>query len=258
MKNISLVIGRKQTGKDTFYNKGKKIKFADEIKRITKNIFALVENKPDADEYFFDNPCYKEKRFTFDYSLFRDNCLNEICAIFPDKDEDTVYLKMLDMLETFIDDKDKKIIISSREFQQFIGTEVCRSIKDNIWVDLLIEKIEKSDELNIDITDARFINEVEAVLSLKDCNVNLIYFFRKKIDEHGKYISVNTGNDSHVSEYLANTIEEHIVDALNQGVAEQDVAQKIKDKLNQKFDTDCFNHLIIDYCVWLDKIDEKH
>lgn len=52
-----------------------------------------------------------------------------------------------------------------RRFLQYIGTEWGReSINQNIWVDLLIEEVlDLGPSVNVVVTDARFVNEFEAL-----------------------------------------------------------------------------------------------
>lgn len=50
-----------------------------------------------------------------------------------------------------------------RKFLQFVGTEWARTINNNIWVDLLIQKIQGINNQNIFISDLRFQNEFNAL-----------------------------------------------------------------------------------------------
>lgn len=53
--------------------------------------------------------------------------------------------------------------MTSREFLQYLGTNVMRSIKDTIWVDYTIKIIQREKPLVSIIPDVRFPNEVEAI-----------------------------------------------------------------------------------------------
>jgi len=56
--------------------------------------------------------------------------------------------------------------MTAREFMQYFGTDICRRIKYNIWVDFCIKRIiEEQPELSL-IGDCRFINEFEALKSV--------------------------------------------------------------------------------------------
>lgn len=50
-----------------------------------------------------------------------------------------------------------------RKFLQFIGTEWARTINDNVWVNLLIEKIKGNENHNFFISDLRFKNEFKVL-----------------------------------------------------------------------------------------------
>ena len=58
---------------------------------------------------------------------------------------------------------DKTGFITAREFLQYFGTEVCRKIKPNIWVDSCINRINQSGTELAIVSDVRFPNEVDAI-----------------------------------------------------------------------------------------------
>ena len=53
--------------------------------------------------------------------------------------------------------------MTSREFLQYLGTDVMRKIKDTIWVDYTIKSIIKEQSQIAIIPDVRFPNEVKAI-----------------------------------------------------------------------------------------------
>jgi hypothetical protein len=53
--------------------------------------------------------------------------------------------------------------MTARDVMQYIGTDVFRKIKPNIWVDATLNKIRKDNPKIAVITDCRFPNEVEAI-----------------------------------------------------------------------------------------------
>jgi hypothetical protein len=57
---------------------------------------------------------------------------------------------------------------TGRRLLQWFGTEVCRNIYDNIWIDSLIIDLEIREEEVICITDCRFKNEYDAIVGLRD------------------------------------------------------------------------------------------
>tara|TARA_R100000008_G_C3587289_1_gene173517 strand:- start:3530 stop:4444 length:915 start_codon:yes stop_codon:yes gene_type:complete len=57
----------------------------------------------------------------------------------------------------------KKGPMSAREFLQFFGTDIMRSIYEPVWVKACIEDIRREEPVLAVIDDCRFINEIEAV-----------------------------------------------------------------------------------------------
>ncbi len=53
--------------------------------------------------------------------------------------------------------------MTAREFLQVFGTDICRLIKPNVWIDLCINSIKSEGSLLAVIDDCRFPNEVEAI-----------------------------------------------------------------------------------------------
>lgn len=53
--------------------------------------------------------------------------------------------------------------MTAREFLQYFGTEVMRNIKDTVWVDYTIKKIQQEQSSVAIIPDVRFPNEVDAI-----------------------------------------------------------------------------------------------
>ena len=56
-----------------------------------------------------------------------------------------------------------KGFMSAREFLQYFGTNICRKIKDQVWVDLCMKQIIASGTQLAIVPDVRFENEVEAI-----------------------------------------------------------------------------------------------
>lgn len=53
--------------------------------------------------------------------------------------------------------------MTAREFLQHFGTEICRKIKSNIWVESCVNRIQKSGTELAIVPDVRFPNEVKAI-----------------------------------------------------------------------------------------------
>jgi hypothetical protein len=56
--------------------------------------------------------------------------------------------------------------MSAREILQFIGTDIFRKIKPNVWVDATIQKIKKDNPTIAIITDCRFPNEIDSIKTI--------------------------------------------------------------------------------------------
>jgi hypothetical protein len=57
---------------------------------------------------------------------------------------------------------------TGRRLLQWFGTEVCRNVYENIWIDALIDNLEQCTQEVICITDCRFKNEYEAIVALRE------------------------------------------------------------------------------------------
>ncbi|MAF25453.1 hypothetical protein CL634_07755 [bacterium] len=66
--------------------------------------------------------------------------------------------------------------MTAREFLQYFGTDVCRKIKDDVWVSLCINQIKLSGTQLAIIPDCRFKNEAEAI---KEAGGKVIRFTRR-------------------------------------------------------------------------------
>jgi hypothetical protein len=102
--------------------------------------------------------------------------------------------------------------LSSRDIMQFIGTDVFRKLKPDIWVDATISKISRDKPKLAIITDCRFPNEVE---SIKEAGGKVIRLTRAPFDS------------DHVSENILNEENydwsnfDHIIDNKDMSIYEQ-------------------------------------
>lgn len=53
--------------------------------------------------------------------------------------------------------------LTARDLMQLIGTDLFRKLNNNVWVNALINKINKSDNQIVIVSDCRFPNEIEAI-----------------------------------------------------------------------------------------------
>lgn len=107
--------------------------------------------------------------------------------------------------------KEKPILydVSPRVFMQQFGTELCRNLfGEDIWVDLLFNKINKMNKEIIIITDVRFNNEAKRI---KKNNGLIIQIERENYHHHDFHISEKGIDPSFVDFIFENsgTIEEY-------------------------------------------------
>ena len=97
---------------------------------------------------------------------------------------------------------------TAREFLQYFGTDICRELKEDIWVDFCISKIQSEQSQLALVGDCRFPDEVKAIQ-----------------DVGGKVIRLTRTphEDSHVSETALDTFEgfDATIDNQDMGVDEQ-------------------------------------
>lgn len=67
----------------------------------------------------------------------------------------------------------KPAYMTSREVMQFLGTEIFRKIDDNIWINLMMEKIKADSPLIAVVADVRFANEALAIKEADGILINL-------------------------------------------------------------------------------------
>jgi len=95
-----------------------------------------------------------------------------------------------------------------REFLQKLGTEVGRNINEDIWVNILFNKCNESDE-DVIITDVRFENEASRITSMGGIVVNIVSRATfEEIDNHPSektlplhFIEEHIGNFGSLSAY---------------------------------------------------------
>jgi len=97
---------------------------------------------------------------------------------------------------------------TAREFLQYFGTDVCRSLKEDVWVDFCINQIKAEQSALALVGDCRFPDEVKAI---QDAGGKVIRLTRTPHD------------DSHASEVALDTYEgfDAIIDNENMTVDDQ-------------------------------------
>ncbi len=233
MTNILGLSGRKQSGKTTSstFLHGYQLRYHDVIEKflmdedgsLVVNAAQIDENgkeveglgildterkDPDFIEYASRSIWPYVKSFSFadplkviSIQLFG---LTEQQCYGTDEDKNTpINLKWENMLGV----GDKSGFMTAREFLQYFGTNVCRKIKDDIWVESCIGRMLTSGTELAIVPDIRFPNEVE---SIQQAGGKVIRLTRSPHE------------DSHSSEIALDNYEgfDHVIDNKNMTIDE--------------------------------------
>lgn len=233
MSNIIAFAGAKQSGKTTSVNflHGHEMKshnfikefFIDEAGRLVVNAKYLDDNDKEFESMgVFD--VFQESQTFADYASstfwpfvkaynFADP-LKRMCIALFGLDREQCYgtdeqkNSLTDILWDNIS-QDSSGRMTAREFMQFFGTNICRKIKDDVWVSLCIKQIKDENPNLALIGDCRFKNEIDVV---HEAGGKVIYFTRN-----------SESSDGHDSE-KASEYKDHydcIIDNTNTSVEEQ-------------------------------------
>ena len=233
MSNIIAFAGAKQSGKTTSVNflHGHEMKshgfikefFIDEAGRLVVNAKYLDDNDKEFESMgVFD--VFQESQTFADYASttfwpfvkaynFADP-LKRLCISLFGLDREQCYgtdeqkNSLTDILWDNVS-QDSSGRMTAREFMQAFGTDICRKIKDDVWVSLCIKQIKDENPNLALIGDCRFKNEIDAV---HEAGGKVIYFTRN-----------SESSDGHDSE-KASEYKEHydcIIDNTNTSVEEQ-------------------------------------
>ena len=233
MSNIIAFAGAKQSGKTTSVNflHGHEMKshgfikefFIDEAGRLVVNAKYLDDNDKEFESMgVFD--VFQESQTFADYASstfwpfvkaynFADP-LKRLCISLFGLDREQCYgtdeqkNSLTDILWDNVS-QDSSGRMTAREFMQAFGTDICRKIKDDVWVSLCIKQIKDENPNLALIGDCRFKNEIDAV---HEAGGKVIYFTRN-----------SQSSDGHDSE-KASEYKDHydcIIDNTNTSVEEQ-------------------------------------
>tara|TARA_Y100001938_G_C8066792_1_gene420668 strand:- start:345 stop:1109 length:765 start_codon:yes stop_codon:yes gene_type:complete len=233
MSNIIAFAGAKQSGKTTSVNflHGHEMKshgfikqfFIDEAGRLVVNAKYLDDNDKEFESMgVFD--VFQESQTFADYASttfwpfvkaynFADP-LKRLCISLFGLDREQCYgtdeqkNSLTDILWDNVS-QDSSGRMTAREFMQAFGTDICRKIKDDVWVSLCIKQIKDENPNLALIGDCRFKNEIDAV---HEAGGKVIYFTRN-----------SESSDGHDSE-KASEYKDHydcIIDNTNTSVEEQ-------------------------------------
>ena len=233
MSNIIAFAGAKQSGKTTSVNflHGHEMKsngfikefFIDEGGRLVVNAKYLDDNDKEFESMgVFD--VFQESQTFADYASstfwpfvkaynFADP-LKRMCIALFGLDREQCYgtdeqkNSLTDILWDNVS-QDSSGRMTAREFMQAFGTDICRKIKDDVWVSLCIKQIKDENPNLALIGDCRFKNEIDAV---HEAGGKVVYFTRN-----------SESSDRHDSE-KASEYKDHydcIIDNTNTSVEEQ-------------------------------------
>jgi hypothetical protein len=159
MKNIVVFYGQKGTGKDTCYELLQKISHTEVTKisfadKLRDTCWSLFQNKLQDKERLYGSIAKKEE--------------------------------VIEGWEVPSNLGFKEKFWTGRRLLQWFGTEVCRNIYGNIWIDSLGETLEKKHEDTVCITDCRFKNEYDYLNSLNDSKKYRVIFVKidRKTDDN--------------------------------------------------------------------------
>lgn len=115
--------------------------------------------------------------------------------------------------------------MTAREFIQYYGSEVCRSIDPDCWIRDVYNRIKSFDSSLSVVSDGRFVNEVEYLKQKSDINLVSIYLTRTQhSDGHISENSISRENCDYVIDNqnltIANSCVEVIEVLKNRGLIE--------------------------------------
>ena len=162
------ISGRARAGKDTLADLFVKefgfvrVSFADSLKEICSEAFDIKLSD------FYDDAS-KDKKWDLPVYL-TENTANKILKLIEQKG----IIITEDQRSFFMEESLKLSFISPRDLLQKVGTDLCRkTINDQIWIDIFINKISKAEGFYIS-ADVRFKNEREAISKLGGKNLLIV------------------------------------------------------------------------------------
>jgi hypothetical protein len=179
--------------------------FADELKRIAISLFGLTYEQ-----------CYGREEDKNSLTKIRWEDFANNIRIKYSKDEKVEYVedrKEFGGAERTASKKKlpRSGLMTAREFLQVYGTDICRAIYDNCWVDATTRSIKEDNTQFAIITDVRFPNEVKGI---EDVGGNVVRLTRQITDK-----------DTHLSETaLDNYKFKYVIDNANMDFAKQNAA----------------------------------
>lgn len=202
--------GKKRCGKDTAsavlvneFNY-KKLAFADSLKRVTHYIFSFSEE--DLKE--------ENKERSVPLRVYTQNAVAGLRKLGIPFGE-CFYLseRLYNVLAVnghIVEwcDAGVEVLISPRKAYQYLGTDVCRSYKDDIWTSFVEKEINAHPDTCYVVSDVRFDNEAKSLKSLGGVLIEIrnsrVEFLDNHISEQGvdsQYIDYMITNDGTLDEF---------------------------------------------------------
>tara|TARA_B100000073_G_scaffold346285_1_gene357330 strand:+ start:761 stop:1465 length:705 start_codon:yes stop_codon:yes gene_type:complete len=172
MTKIIGISGRKQSGKNTVANyiNGKVLQGQDMVKDFKLaedgSLEILTTDTSGAEGWGVFDVLRKDADFTY----YAESNLWPFVKVYHFADYlKKISIELFDLTpqQVYGTDEDKNTDtpygMTSREFLQYLGTDVMRKIKDTIWVDCTMKMIQQEQPSIAIIPDVRFPNEVDAI-----------------------------------------------------------------------------------------------
>ena len=153
----------------------KKYSFADTLKEIAITLFGLSY------EQVYGDDSYKNQRIPH---LKWEN----MPGVISPEQQSGLGAPLLEKLDLTIRENGS---MTSREFLQYLGTDIMRKIHDPIWVNRTIKDIKLEEPAIAVVDDVRFLNEIEAiqdaggiVIGLNRCPFESVHSSEQVVKDH--------------------------------------------------------------------------
>lgn len=211
------ITAKKRSGKDVLADyiveqfKFVKLSFAYKLKEVIKEYTGCVTYRDEDREY--------DQIFSITKKQIRQ--MGEELDLYGDQFYDRFYEQMLPHL-VGVKASRFEYFMSYRKFAQILGTDVCRYLNDNIWIEQVDKQI-KETSCNYVFSDVRFDNEAKYI---RDNGGHVVHIVRPSLqmeDEHvseqgvdPKLVSVQIKNDGTLED-LKDTFVQYYFDVILRG-----------------------------------------
>lgn len=209
MTHIIGLVGAKGAGKSTFYKllseviDAQEIALADKLKNTCAQVFEIPREH-------FDSHAHKEKELENPVFLTND-LVNKLYKAYDLKVDYDKHIRM----------HIGKVLESPRKIAQYVGTEVLRTVQDDIHCTEAVKTIVQPIGV---ITDIRFPNELEFFAKMG--NFKLVYIMNMSAE-------VQAGKDPHPSEAYLKELAKKADWTIDNGGTMEDFRIKVKTLLKE-------------------------